>query len=103
MSSCRSCRSDLLPGARFCSACGTPVGPELISGTRSDTAGLWPEGERRSLSLLFCDLVGSTTLGQRLDVEDYTEVIDAYVTRTAGAIEQYGGYVAQVQGDGIVA
>ncbi len=103
MSSCRSCHADLSSQARFCSACGTPVGAELMSSTRPDTAGLWPEGERRRLSLLFCDLVGSTTLGQRLDVEDYTEVIEAYVAQAAGAVEQYGGYVAQVQGDGIVA
>ncbi len=68
-----------------------------------DVRSIWPEGEKRRLTLLFCDLVGSTSIGQQLDAEEYADLIEAYVGQAAGAIESYGGYVSQVQGDGIVA
>jgi class 3 adenylate cyclase/predicted ATPase len=60
-------------------------------------------GERRQLTALFCDLVGSTELSATLDPEDYFEVVRAYHERSAELVARYGGHVAQYQGDGLLA
>jgi class 3 adenylate cyclase len=59
--------------------------------------------ERRLLSVLFCDLVGSTSLARRLDPEDMRQLLRSYQDRVAGAITRYGGHVAQYLGDGVMA
>jgi predicted ATPase/class 3 adenylate cyclase len=59
--------------------------------------------ERRLLSVLFCDLVGSTELSRRLDPEDLREVLRCYQDRVAETVIRYGGYVARYMGDGIMA
>ncbi|MGE3294947.1 MAG: AAA family ATPase, partial [Geminicoccaceae bacterium] len=61
------------------------------------------EGERRQLTVLFCDLVGSTELAGRLDPEDLREVIRAYQDACAGAIARFEGHVAKFMGDGVLA
>ena len=61
------------------------------------------EAERRQLSVMFCDLVGSTELSQRLDLEDLREINHAYQDACATAIERYGGFVARYMGDGVLA
>jgi len=58
--------------------------------------------QRRQLTILFADLVGSTQLSQRLDAEDLRDLIRAYQDSSKAAIERFGGYVAQYLGDGIV-
>jgi class 3 adenylate cyclase len=58
--------------------------------------------ERRYLTILFADLVGSTQLSQRLAAEDLRDLIRAYQDSSKTAIERFGGYVAQYLGDGIV-
>lgn len=60
-------------------------------------------GERRQLTVLFCDLAGSTMLAASLDLEDMRDVIRAYQTACAAAITRQGGFVAKFMGDGIVA
>jgi len=62
-----------------------------------------PEAERRQLSVLFCDLVGSTALAARLDPEDMREVIRAYQDVCAGVITRFEGNVAKFMGDGVLA
>ena len=59
------------------------------------------EAERRQLSVMFCDLVGSTELSQQLDLEDLREINHAYQDACAKAIERYGGFVARYMGDGV--
>src|SRR5689334_174332 len=59
--------------------------------------------ERRLLSVLFCDLVGSTELSRLLDPEDLREVLRSYQDRVAETVIRYGGYVARYMGDGIMA
>ena len=59
-------------------------------------------GERRQLTVMFCDLVGSTELSTRFDPEDLQEIIRAYQRTCAIAIEQYGGYIAKYMGDGLL-
>jgi class 3 adenylate cyclase/tetratricopeptide (TPR) repeat protein len=62
-----------------------------------------PEAERRQLTVMFCDLVGSTELSTRLDPEDFREIMRAYQNACAGMITRFGGYVALFMGDGVLA
>jgi len=59
--------------------------------------------ERRQLTVMFCDLVGSTALSRRLDPEDLRDVMRRYQDAVAGAITRYGGHVAKYLGDGVLA
>jgi class 3 adenylate cyclase/predicted ATPase len=61
-----------------------------------------PEAERRRLTVLFCDLVYSTTLAGRLDPEDLREVVRAYHQTCTAVIHQFDGYLAQYVGDGLL-
>jgi class 3 adenylate cyclase/predicted ATPase len=60
------------------------------------------EAERRQLTVMFCDLVGSTKLSQQLDPEDLRDVNRAYQDACKAAIERYEGYVARYMGDGVL-
>ncbi|WP_165943375.1 adenylate/guanylate cyclase domain-containing protein [Roseicella aquatilis] len=62
-----------------------------------------PAAERRQLTTLFCDMVGSTRLATRLDPEDLRDVIDAYQEFCASVVRSHAGHVAFSQGDGIMA
>jgi predicted ATPase/class 3 adenylate cyclase len=61
-----------------------------------------PEAERRQLTVLFCDLVGSTQLSGQLDPEDLRAVVRAYQEAAAEVIRQYEGHIAQYLGDGLL-
>jgi class 3 adenylate cyclase len=60
------------------------------------------EAERRQLTVMFCDLVGSTELSTRLDPEDLQDVITAFQDKCRVAIQQYAGFIARYMGDGIL-
>ena len=60
------------------------------------------EAERRQLTVLFCDLVGSTALAGQLDPEDWREVVRAYQTACAEVIWRFEGHIAQYLGDGLL-
>lgn len=66
----------------------------------SRTAG---EGERRQMTILFCDMVGSTQLTSRLDPEDMFQVVATYQRSCAEVIQRFGGHVAKYLGDGVLA
>src|SRR5215468_10819147 len=59
--------------------------------------------ERRHLTVLICDLVGSTALSTRLDPEDMNAVMDAYHAACARIVRTYHGFLAEFRGDGILA
>ena len=61
------------------------------------------EAERRQLTVMFVDLVGSTALAQRLDPEEMREVLRSYQNAAAGEITRYEGHVAKFMGDGVLA
>jgi class 3 adenylate cyclase/predicted ATPase len=61
------------------------------------------EAERRQLTVMFVDLVGSTALAARLDPEDMREVLRAYQDACAGVIARFEGFVAKFMGDGVLA
>lgn len=60
------------------------------------------EAERRQLTVMFCDLVGSTALSGQLDPEDLRAVVRAYQMTAEAVIQQYGGHIAQYLGDGLL-
>jgi class 3 adenylate cyclase len=60
------------------------------------------EAERRQLTVLFCDLVGSTALSSQLDPEDLREVVQAYQAACAKVIQRFDGHIAQLLGDGLL-
>jgi class 3 adenylate cyclase/predicted ATPase len=61
-----------------------------------------PEAERRQLTVMFCDLVGSTDLSGQLDPEDLRDVVRAYQESAAEVIHTYEGHIAQYLGDGLL-
>ena len=109
---CSNCNFDSPANFNFCGQCGT----ELVKDTNlrtqystdsripRDTAhDKLPRADRRQLTVLFCDLVGSTQLSQQLDPEDLRHVIREYQTTCSPVIERLGGYVSRYMGDGILA
>ena len=58
--------------------------------------------ERRQVTVMFSDLVGSTALSARLDPEDLREVLSAYQTCVAETVQRFGGFVAKYMGDGVL-
>jgi class 3 adenylate cyclase len=60
------------------------------------------EAERRQLTVMFCDLVGSMALSSRLDPEDLREVVGAYHCAVADAVRSFDGFVAKYMGDGVL-
>jgi class 3 adenylate cyclase len=79
----------------------TAAAPDGIA-TASTPAPSLPEAERRQLTVMFCDLVGSTDLSGRFDPEDLREVVRAYQGTAATVIQRYEGHIAQYLGDGLL-
>ena len=108
---CRECGSKLTPvicarcafvnhpGESFCGGCGTAAvadaAPRLVPVAVD-------EAERRQLTVMFCDLVGSTALSAELDAEDLREVIVAFQDACAAQIARFDGYIARYMGDGML-
>jgi len=84
-------------------AAGIESGPSEGPSQSASTTARTSEAERRQLTVMFCDLVGSTALSQRLDPEDLREVITAFQIVCARAISSYDGYIARYMGDGVLA
>jgi hypothetical protein len=58
--------------------------------------------ERRQVTVMFCDMVGSTALSARMDPEDLREIISAYQKCVAETVQRFGGFVAKYMGDGVL-
>ena len=69
----------------------------------SMSADIERKGERRYLTVLFCDLVGSTGIAARLDAEEWRDLVGAYLDATSAAVTELGGHVAKKLGDGLMA
>ena len=84
---------------------GTPAGdPVQSSSSPTSPAGSLADttGERRQLTVMFCDLVGSTALSEKLDPEELRGLLHAYRTLCGEVIARYDGFVARYVGDGIL-
>src|SRR5262245_5786287 len=77
--------------------------PRYVAETEPAAAPAGGAAERRQLTVMFCDLVGSTALSARLDPEALRAVIGAYHRCAAAVIEGTGGFVAKYMGDGVLA
>src|SRR4029077_12154054 len=77
---CPSCGTAYAPGSKFCAECGTKLRETSSSVAHAGPGApsLVSAAERRHLTVMFCDLVGSTELSTRIDIEDLQEVIGAY-------------------------
>jgi class 3 adenylate cyclase/tetratricopeptide (TPR) repeat protein len=107
---CPACGSSSPAGAKFCADCGAPIEAGTRTGpVRSEytAAAIGPAAalttaERRPLSVMFCDLIGSTALSSRLDAEDLREVIRTYQACVATTIQRFDGFIARYVGDGVL-
>jgi len=107
--SCPSCGHPISLGNSFCSECGTSLvaanGAPAVSASRRMpvTSSTDSAAERRQLTIMFCDMVGSSALSTRLDPEEQREVVSAFQASCTSEIKQLGGIVAQYLGDGVLA
>ncbi len=90
---CPACGQENPDGFRFCGACATPLG-EATSRARE---------ERKVVTALFCDLVGSTAQAEELDPEDVQAILSHYHENVSAEIERFGGTVEKFIGDAVVA
>ena len=97
---CLACGAVCPLDARFCAQCGNRLADlesvEVASRVSSDAA------ERRQITVVFCDLVGSMQLSEQLDPEDLRTAVQAYQRAASQAVEHYDGHVAQRLGDGLL-
>ncbi len=91
MTECPSCAHENRDSAKFCEECATSLrGPAPL-----------PE-ERKTVTCLFCDLVGFTATSESADPEDVNDMLSAYAAMTTKQIEAYGGVVEKFIGDAVV-
>src|SRR5215510_3355417 len=110
---CAQCGFENPSRFKFCGACGTSLTDQTLTPSppqeqstpqRAISAAepRSPDAERRQLTVMFCDLVDSTTLSSQLDPEDYRDVVRAYQTVCTEVIRRYDGHIAQLLGDGLL-
>ncbi|UCG40203.1 MAG: AAA family ATPase [Acidimicrobiia bacterium] len=116
---CANCGTELPSGAAFCPSCGTPAGSsaessedplrkyipkallEKLQAAAQSGGGL--EGERRRVTMLFCDLQGSSAAAQNLDPEDWAEIMNGAFEHLITPVYRYEGTLARLMGDAILA
>src|SRR5262249_21650685 len=76
--------------------------PQTLDARRQTLDSARPEAERRQLTVMFCDLVGSTALSAQLDPEELREVVRSYQETCTEVIRRYDGQIAQHLGDGLL-
>ena len=91
-------------------AMATPASPPVASAQIPPAAAPPPisapteaAGERRYLTVMFCDLVGSTGISAQLDAEEWRDLVGAYLDAASAAVTEMGGHVAKKLGDGLMA
>jgi class 3 adenylate cyclase len=107
---CPNCSFENPPGFDFCGQCAAALSPPVgglvfasapVSASPGEPAEV--AGERRHLTVLFCDLVGSTAIAARLDPEQWRETLAGFHRVAAEAITHFDGHVAKYLGDGVMA
>jgi class 3 adenylate cyclase len=89
---CASCGQENPEGARFCNACGASL-----------EAGTVEREQRKTVSIVFCDITGSTELGESIDPEALRALLARYFERMRGIVEAHGGSVEKFIGDAVMA
>jgi class 3 adenylate cyclase/tetratricopeptide (TPR) repeat protein len=90
---CTDCGFNNQAAAKFCGGCGSPL---------RDVAATKSQAERRILSVIFCDIVGATTLSEKVDPEEFRELLQSYHTTCFDVVRSYDGFLADLMGDGVV-
>jgi class 3 adenylate cyclase len=120
---CPACGRPIRPEFKFCPDCGRPLSTEEAGATpaspappdeisrhipvslarkiRSSQSAL--TGERKLVTVLFCDLVGSTAIAERMDPEEYHELLEEYLELALSEVYRVEGIVNQLAGDGFMA
>jgi class 3 adenylate cyclase/tetratricopeptide (TPR) repeat protein len=107
-SGCPSCGANNPPDHRFCGQCGAPLDPPgpgvtVVSNPRtSGTLNTLP-GEMKQVSVLFCDIVNSTPLTERLGPEGMRDLVRSFLEASLAEVRRYGGTAPQFTGDGFMA
>jgi class 3 adenylate cyclase/tetratricopeptide (TPR) repeat protein len=110
---CPDCGASVAPEFQFCPDCGRALAPDELRRSAPEM----PEslahkiraaqdavaGERKQVTVLFCDLAGSTAIAERLDPEDYAELLDEYLALAFREIYAREGIVTYSAGDGLMA
>src|SRR4030065_2719101 len=118
---CSNCNSPIKPGASFCKECGTPVPQKYLAGGGQErlptlqqsapsdlkekirTSSTQIDGERKRVTILFTDIVGSTSLAEKMDPEEWKEIVSTAHQRISQMVYKYEGTIAQLLGDGVLA
>ncbi len=114
---CRYCGATLAPDAKYCHSCGRPVSAEQESGPQLEPylpkelqakleaarVGRAMEGERRVVTMLFCDVKGSTAMAENLDPEEWAEIMNGAFEHLIAPVYRYEGTLARLMGDAIFA
>ncbi len=113
---CPRCEAPVPPDARFCMNCGLALqGGDTDSARQARLAAAAPEplvqkmraakltGERKPVTALFADVVGSTSLAETMDPEDWTQMMNEAFEHMSNAVFRYEGTIAQLQGDAMLA
>ncbi len=123
---CTNCGNPIDPGFRFCPECGTPSPADASAPAKSRLAASEPAppltpaipetlaakirasqaviaGERKLVTVMFCDLVGSTSIAERLDPEDYRDLLEEYMALVFREVYRVEGIVTHLAGDGVMA
>src|SRR5689334_7900605 len=113
ISACAVCGAELPSGARFCPACGGAIGtapartpdtytpPHLAQRILTSRAAL--QGERKPVTVLFCDLVGSTAIAERLGPDAMHDLVNRFFETALAEVHRYEGTANQFLGDGFMA
>src|ERR1700757_2043185 len=91
-------RSDVVRTPPVEAAPARPSAATLVSPPAAGTV-----GERRHVTVMFCDLVGSTSISAGLDAEEWRDLVSAYLDAASAAVTEMGGHVAKKLGDGLMA
>src|SRR5206468_1979742 len=89
---CPQCETENPSGAKFCNECGVPFVTRTVA-----------REQRKTVSVLFCDVSGSTALGERIEVEAVREVMLRYFEEMRSVIERHSGTVEKFIGDAVMA
>jgi class 3 adenylate cyclase len=119
MASCPNCGAAVLPGARFCHNCGYALAgdpqpslqdrlqkfipKELLVKLQAAWSGRSMEGERRIVTMLFCDVKGSTLMAEILDPEEWAEIMNGAFEYLIPPVFRYEGTIPRLMGDAILA
>src|SRR6185437_14794405 len=89
---CATCKTPLADDAKFCSSCGNPTTAQEIA-----------REARKNVTILFVDVVGSTTLGEMFDPEALDQILLRYFAAASSCIEAHGGQTEKFIGDAVMA